>query len=79
MFGRKKKVEVVMHRSGATVYRDGRYLVVDARMSTRSKKGRDALKDLADAILAEAREPVRDVYGPKTKNDLSTTHQNPKE
>jgi len=30
--------------------------VVDARMSTRSKKGREALFDLADAILAQSRD-----------------------
>jgi len=57
MFWKKKKaVEVLMHRAGATVYMDGRYLVIDARMSTKSKKGREALMDLADAILAQARD-----------------------
>lgn len=51
-----KHQEVKLHRPGATVARAGRYLMVDMRVSTKSKRDRQIARDVAEAILAEVGE-----------------------
>lgn len=50
---KRKHIDVVVHRPGATVYQDGRYLSADMKISTRSKRGRQVARDIANSILAE--------------------------
>lgn len=55
MFRRKpKNIDILLHRRGlASVYTDGRYLVVEARVSLSAKRGRDIANDIATAVLKE--------------------------
>ena len=51
MFGRKHKhLKILMHRYGATVYQDGRYLHIDAKLSTKSQRDLGTLRDLIEAL-----------------------------
>ena len=52
MFRRKHARILKAHRN-ASVYVDGRYLHVDAQMSTQSKRGRELAREVASAILNE--------------------------
>ncbi len=52
MFG-PKHVRIIKHHRNAAVYQDGRYLHVDMKISTRSKKGRQIARETAMAILGE--------------------------
>ncbi len=49
-----KHQEVKLHRPGATVaLASGRYLMIDARLSMKSKRDRQIARDVAESILAE--------------------------
>ena len=48
---RKSNVKIVMHHRNSTVYQQGRYLVVETRASVNSKKGRQIIRETAEAML----------------------------
>lgn len=54
MFRRKPNIRVIVNRAGNLVARmNGRYLLADMKISTRSKRGRENAREIAQAILAE--------------------------
>ena len=54
MFGSKNKhARILKHHRNSAVYVDGRYLHVDTKVSTRSKRGRELARETAEAILQE--------------------------
>lgn len=50
---KRKHVKILKHHRNLAVYIDGRYLCVDMKISTRSKRGREIARETAEAILAE--------------------------
>lgn len=49
----RRHARILMSRRNAAVYIDGRYLHVDAKLSTKSKRDREIARDLAEEILTE--------------------------
>ena len=69
MFWKKRKhVKVLLHRHHADVYQDGRYLHIDAKLSLKSKRDCNALRDLVFELMAIA-EPFLDF----PKREIPTT------
>lgn len=58
MFGRRKHLDILMHRRGVSVYQDGRYLHVDAKLSIKSQRELGTLKDLVN-LLADVVNPTQ--------------------
>ena len=51
MFFRKTKhIDILVSRHGASVYLDGRYIHVDVKLSIKSSRDRNALRDVVSAI-----------------------------
>ena len=49
----RKHVRILKAHRNSDVYVDGRYLHVNAKISTQSKRGREIARETAQAILAE--------------------------
>ena len=51
MFRRTRKhINILVSRYGASVYQDGRYLCIDVKLSVKSSRDRNALRDVMNAI-----------------------------
>lgn len=49
-FRTRKHINILVSRYGASVYQDGRYIHVDVKLSIKSSRDRNALRDVMNAI-----------------------------
>ncbi len=68
-------IKVLMHHRTSDVYTNGRYLHVDMKISTRSKRGREIARETAGEILRAVglTEIARDIVNKQADNAAMTT------